>query len=207
LATPRWLDGRLVVGVVLVLFSVVAGARVFAAAGRYTQVYVARAALVPGEHLSATDLVIGQVRLPSVGAAYVAAGVPPVGYVVTRYVAPGELVPRGALSASPVMVTASRFVTLPVQPGHLPDGLSHGDLVDVYVTAKSTTATPPAPVLVLTAVPVDSADDGSGSLSGVTAMSVVLSVPTAKVSRAIAAVEAGTIDLVRVPTSVVATSQ
>jgi hypothetical protein len=191
----------------MVLFSVVAGARVFAAAGRYTEVYVARAALVPGEHLLATDLAIGQVRLPGVGAAYVAAGAPPVGYVVTRYVAAGELVPRAALSASPVTVTASRYVTVPVQPGHLPDGLSHGDLVDVYVTVKSASGTPPVPVLVLSAVLVDSADDGSGSLAGTAAMSVVLSVPTAKVTRAVTAVEAGTIDLVRVPTSVVATTQ
>jgi hypothetical protein len=38
-------------------------------------------------------------------------------------------------------------------------------------------------------------------------MSVVLSVPTAKVTRAVTAVEAGTIDLVRVPTSVVGTTQ
>ena len=133
-----------------------------------------------------------------------AAGVPPVGYVVTRYVAPGELIPRAALSASPATVTASRFVTLPVQPGHLPHDLSHGDLVDVYVTTKSTSGTPPAPVLVLSAVPVDSADDGSGSLSGATATSVVLSVPAARVNRAIAAVESGTIDVVRVPATVAA---
>jgi hypothetical protein len=204
LATPRWLDGRLVVGVLMVLFSVVAGARVFAAADRYTQVYVARHDLVPGEHLSATDLAVGQVRLPGVGPAYIAAGVPPVGYVVTRYVAPGELIPRAALSASPAAVTASRFVTLPVQSGHLPVDLGHGDLVDVYLTTKSTSGAPPSPVLVLSAVPVDSADDGSGSLSGTTAMSVVLSVPADKVNRAIAAVEGGTIDLVRVPAAAVA---
>lgn len=207
LATPRWLDGRLVAGVVMVLFSVVAGARVVTAAGRYTQVYVARAALVPGEHLGAADLSVAQVRLPSVGPAYVAAGSPPVGYVVTRYVAPGELIPRAALSAARATVTASRFVTVPVQAGHLPDGLSHGDLVDVYVTTKITSGTTPTPALVLSSVPVDSADDESGSLSGSTAMSVVLSVPADKVARAVAAVESGTIDLVRVPASVVAASQ
>lgn len=207
LATPRWLDGRLVLGVLMVLFSVVAGARVVAAADHYTQVYMSRAALIPGEHLTATDLSVTQVRLPGVGPAYVAVGVPPVGYVVTRYVAPGELIPRAALSAAPASVTASRFVTVPVQPGHLPDGLGHGDLVDMYLTTKNISGTPPAPVLVLSAVPVDSADGGSGSLSGSTAMSVVLAVPAAKVNRAIAAVESGTIDLVRVPATVVAASQ
>jgi hypothetical protein len=191
----------------MVLFAVVAGARVFAAAGRYSGVYVARGALVPGEHLSAGDLGVVEVRFAGTAAAYVAAGQPPVGYVVTRYVAAGELLPVAAVSASAPAVSASRFVTVPVQAGHLPDDLAHGDLVDVYVTTKGTGGTAGTPSLVIGGVPVDSYDDGSGSLSGSTSAAVVLAVPTAKVDRMVAAVETGIIDLVRVPVATVEGSQ
>jgi hypothetical protein len=53
---------------------------------------------------------------------------------------------------------------------------------------------------------VDAVDNG-GSLSGTTAVSVVLATPAAKVARVIGAVEGGTIDLVRVPDSVAAASR
>lgn len=201
LATPRWLDARLVVGVVLVLLAVVSGARVFASADRYTEVYVARQALVPGEHLGAGDLSVGQVRFGGEGGSYVAAsGAAPVGYLVTRYVGPGEFVPITALAASASDATTSRFVTLPVVPGHLPDDLAHGDLVDVYLTPKvGTEAKVPPPVQVLSSVAVDSYDDGSRSLAGGSIVSVVLAVPASRVTAVVHAVESGTIDLVRVP--------
>lgn len=204
LPTPRWLDGRLVLGVVMVLFAVVAGARVFTAAGRYSEVYVARGALVPGEHLSTADLGVAEVRFAGTAAAYVAAGRPPLGYVVTRYVAAGELLPVAAVSAATPAVSASRFVTVPVQAGHFPDDLAHGDLVDVYETTKGTSGTTATPSLVIGNVPVDSYDDGAGSLSGTSTAAVVLAVPTAKVDVAVAAVETGSIDLVRVPVTTVA---
>lgn len=184
----------------MVLLAVVAGARVFAAANHYTEVYVARSALVPGEHLAAADVRVGEVRLPGEAAHYVAAGAAPVGYLVTRYVAAGELVPLGAVSAAPPAVDASRFVTVPVPAGHLPGDLGHGDLVDVYVTAKdSGSDAPTTPSLVIGGVPVDAADGGTQSLSGSSAVPVVLVVPASKVSAVVAAVETGAIDLIRVP--------
>jgi hypothetical protein len=201
LATPRWLDTRLVIGVVLVLLAVVVGARVFATADRYTRVYVASHPLAPGEHLVAGDLTVGQVRFHGQGDAYIAVtGAPPVGYLVTRYVGAHELVPLDALSASATAAAASRFVTVPVQPGHLPDDLGHGDLVDVYLTAKPAGgAAVPAPTLVLPAAAVADSSGGARSFSGTSTISVVLSVPTERVGQVVHAVESGTIDLVRVP--------
>jgi hypothetical protein len=201
LVTPRWLDARLVLGVLLVLLAVVAGARIFASADRYTEVYVARHALVPGEHLASGDLSVGQVRFSGEGGSYVAAaGRPPVGYLVTRYVGSGEFVPLSALSASAAAPTASRFVTVPVVPGHLPSDLGHGGLVDVYLTPKvAAEAKVPPPVRVLSAVAVDSYDNGSTTLAGGGTVSVVLVVPADRVSDLVHAVESGTIDLVGVP--------
>jgi hypothetical protein len=208
LATPRWLDLRLVLGVLLVLLAVVSGARVFAGAGHYTGVYVARHALVPGEHLAAGDLSVGEVRFNDDGASYVAAsGRAPIGYVVTRYVDAGEFVPLAALSANSAQVTDSRYVTVPVSPGHLPDGLDHGDLVDVYVTPKVATGDKvPLPSRVLAAVAVDSDDGGSQSLSAGSTVAVVLDVPAADVATMVHAVESGTIDLVRVPAAAAPTA-
>jgi hypothetical protein len=202
LATPTWLDGRLVLGVVLVLLAVVAGARIFAGASRYTEVYVARNPLVPGEHLRADDLSVGQVRFSGEGGAYVAAGKPPVGYVVTRYVAAGEFVPVAAVSARPADALASRFVTVPVQPGHLPADLGQGDLVDVYLTAKQSSGAPtPTPSRVLSSIAVDSATGGSPALAGGSMVAVVLVVPAARVTDVVHAVESGTVDLVGVPSA------
>jgi hypothetical protein len=205
LATPSWLDLRLVTGVVMVLLSVVIGARIFASADRYTQVYVARSSLVPGEHVAADDLRVGQARFDGEGAEYVAAGAEPVGYVVTRYVGAGELVPIDSLAPHATAAAASRLVTVPVDAGHRPTDLAHGDLVDVYVTAKSGLGHAPAPpTRVLAGVPVDSADDGGDSLTGDGDSAVVLAVPTEDVDAMVAAVESGSIDLVRIPAADVA---
>jgi hypothetical protein len=205
LPTPSWLDARLLLGVVLVLLAVVAGARIFAAADHYTEVYVARTALVPGEHLNADDLSVGQVRFGSGGGSYIAAGHDPIGYLVTRYVGPGELVPLDALAAKPIAGSASRLVAVPVEPGHLPSDLGHGDLVDIYFTQKSGSGTNvPTPTEVVSSVPVDSYDDGSRSLSGATAASVVIAVPRDQVVDVVHAIESGTVDLVRVPASAAA---
>jgi hypothetical protein len=191
----------MVAGVVLVLLAVVAGARIFASADRYTDVYVAQRQLVPGEHLDAGDLAVGRARFSGDGGSYVAAvGPPPVGYLVTRYIGAGEFVPITALSARVAEIALSRFVTVPVIPGHLPADLAHGDLVDVYVTAKvgSGRAVAP-PVEVLAAVAVDSADAGASSLTAGSTTSVVLDVPVDHVSALVHAVESGSIDLVGVP--------
>lgn len=200
LATPRWLDTRLVLGVLLVLFAVVAGARVFASADRYSQVYVAKHDLVPGERLTSDDLSVGRVRLTDAGHLYIAAGSAPVGYVVARYVGAHELLPVGALSSGAPALADSRLVTVPVTAGHLPPSLDRGGLVDVYVTPKVGAGTaPPAPVLVLANAAVQSRSGGSRTFGGDSALAVVLAVPADRVADVVHAVESGSIDLVAVP--------
>jgi hypothetical protein len=200
LATPRWLDVRLALGVLLVALSVAAGARVFTAADNLTSVYVAAHDLVPGQHVGTGDLAVSHVRLRGQAGLYIAAGAsPPIGYVVTRFVGAHELVPVAALAGGAV-VGRSRMVTVPVQPGHLADELTRGDVVDVYLTAKATTGqVVPQPVLVLAGVPVESRSGGTRTFSASSAFSVVLAVPTDKVAAVVHAVESGTIDLVTVP--------
>ena len=198
ISVPRWLDARVAVGLLLVLVSVTAGARVVAEAGHLTPVYVAAHDLSPGQRLEAADLAVARVRLDD-GSRYLAASAAaPVGYLVTRAVGAHELLPAAALSSGAALAD-TRMVTVPVQPGHLPADLGHGDLVDVYVTPKTATGRAvPDPTLVLAKVAVDSREGGSRTFAGASALAVVLTVPQDQVVAMVHAVESGTIDLVRV---------
>jgi hypothetical protein len=204
LTSPRWFDVRFLIGVVIVVVPIVIGAHLVAAADRYATVYVARRALVPGQHLVADDLVVGRVRFDGEGTRYIAAGRPPVGYVVVRYVAAGELLPLAALSGAPNALAAERLVTVPVGAGHAPLDVTRGDVVDLYVTTKSPTADKPVrPRLVIGAAAVDSVND-AGALSSSGTLSLVIEVPAVAVFDVVRAIEGGTIDVVRVPGAAVA---
>lgn len=205
LRTPSWLDGRLVAGILLVLVSVVAGAGIVGSADHYVRVYVARHALVPGQHVAAGDLEVGRARLYGHGGSYVAADGPaPTGYVVLRYVGAHELLPVAALARGGDGLD-TRQVAVPVALGHLPSGLRHGDVVDVYLTTKTAQGVATPPSLVLAAAAVDAQDGGGRSFGGGgSTVTVVLSVPSARVADLVRAVQSGAIDLVRVPRDAVA---
>ena len=128
---PRWLDLRLVLGVLLVLGSVLLGARVVSAADATVPVWVAAADLAPGTELTADDLVAVDVRLDATADAYLSTGTRPEGRTLARAVRAGELVPRSALEAPARLVQ----VALPVQAGYVPPALDRGQVVDVYAVA------------------------------------------------------------------------
>ncbi|MEO6204316.1 MAG: SAF domain-containing protein, partial [Mycobacteriales bacterium] len=71
LAAPGWLDTRLVLGVLLVLASVVVGARVLSSADRSQTVWVLTRDLAPGAELTSDDLTVARVRLFTDGAEYI----------------------------------------------------------------------------------------------------------------------------------------
>jgi hypothetical protein len=201
LALPRWLDLRLVAGCTLVLVAVVLGARVIGAADRTTPVWAVSHDLAAGTRLGPGDLVSRDVRLGAAGSAYVAAGALPAGYVLTRAVHSGELLPRAALSPSGAAAAAARVVTVPVEQQHLPQGLRHGERVDIYVTPKPAPGQPPPrPERVLSGVPVDEVSGDRGRLVGPTStVAVAVRVPASEVADLIGALRTGSIDLVRVP--------
>jgi hypothetical protein len=228
LATPGWLDGRLVLGVLLVLVSVVVGARVLSAADRSTLVYAVNKDLAPGSVLQAGDLEQVRVRLFDNADRYIAVGSTPIsGYVVRRAVSAKELLPRLALSV-PQDEVDYRFVTVAVQGGHLPSALGRGQQVDVWVTPEldgrpgapaaaaeeqpqGGTAAAPATgqqlelrgaQLVLQGVTVEAVARDGGGFGGSTAVPVELQVRPDEVARLVSAMALGTIDLVRVPREV-----
>ncbi len=206
LKSPSWLDGRLVIGVVLVLLSVVVGAKIISSSQRYDVMWAASRDIAPGTTLIKADLVQVDVRFKDRGAVYIsAAGPSPVGRVTVSPLASGQLIPLVAVP--PTLPPAVRLVTIPVARLHMPRGNDlHGVQVDLYVTPKTVNGeTQAKPQLVLANVTiadtiVDSSlggDDGSG---------VVLSVPVAFVDAVVAAAQLGSVDLVRVPATATASA-
>lgn len=161
LARPRWLDIRLLVGLLLVLVSVVAGARIIAAADNTVPVLVAADDLAPGQPLTG-DLVDTRDVLMHEGLDRYFTGDVGAGHVVVRPVGRGELLPRSAVSPA-TEIEAVRYVTVPVQPAEAPAGLAAGHLVDVWIP----TADGDAPAeLLLSGVTVTATSAGTGSLGG-----------------------------------------
>lgn len=198
-ATPSWLDSRFLLGLLLVLVSVVVGSRVLAGADRSEQVYAVTRDLAAGSALTDGDLRVVRVRLLDGSAGYIsAAGPKPRGYTLGRSVGINELLPRQALrSGAPPDV---RLVTVPVTSHHYPAGLAHGDLVDLYVTAKPVADAPStAPTLALRRVPVDAVYGGSGRVATAGDAGVVLRVSAADVGRVLTAAQGGALDVVRIP--------
>jgi hypothetical protein len=214
LATPGWLDARLVLGVLLVLVSVVVGARVLSAADRSQLVWSTARDLAPGTELTADDVVATRVRLFGNAERYLSAEQPPpVGYLLERALGAEELLPREALSA-PGGTPDFRAVTLNVRAGNAPPDLRGGEQVDVYLTpqrpetaaaAPDPAAVPDRPVaaggsrLVLASVTVLQVPAADGFGAGSEQRAVVLRVPPDDVAAVLSATELGRIDLVRVP--------
>ncbi|MEX2291079.1 MAG: SAF domain-containing protein [Mycobacteriales bacterium] len=219
LSSPGWLDSRLVLGVLLVLVSVVVGARVLSSADRSTLVYAAARDLTAGSVLGEKDLTPVRVRLFENAAAYVgvADDRSPSGLVLRRAVGSGELLPLEALVV-PGEDVDYRLVTVPVDVGHAPPGLAANAQVDVWVTpdrrsrddAAAAGGGPAGPAtvrplelrgaqLVLQGVTVlEVRSDGAG-FSGSTAVPFVLQVRPSEVSALVSAMSLGRIDLVRLP--------
>ncbi|WP_040339045.1 SAF domain-containing protein, partial [Candidatus Blastococcus massiliensis] len=187
---PRWLDLRLLLGVLLVLGSVLLGARVVGAADATVPVWAAAGDLAAGTELDGDDLVAVDVRLDDAADAYLSTGTRPEGRTLGRAVRAGELIPGSALEEPAELVQ----VALPVQAGYVPPGLQRGELVDVYAVADpavgATTVTGGEVTLVVERAPVQAL---SGRTDGVlstptTTVQVVVSVAADEAADVLAAI-------------------
>ncbi len=199
LTRARWLDARLLIGLLLVLLSVVIGAKVVADADQRVQVWSVTHDLGADTPLSGDDLQAASVNLDDATGRYLAASEDLDGLVLTRPVGRGELLPVTAVGrADP---TARRRIVIEVDRFGVA-GLDKGQVVDVYAVPETPSGEPPArPELVLDGVTVGedvksggSAFGGSGSKAGVS-----LLVDSADVPDLIDAVAHGDVYLVQVP--------
>jgi hypothetical protein len=121
-------DPRLAIGLLLVAASVAGVVTIVSAADTSVQVYTARDPLAPGDRITVDDLEERSVRLDVAGVLYLEPGdVPATGFVVTRSVAEGELVPASAVGSvdglrlTSVVLTMSSQLAASVQPGSVVD--------------------------------------------------------------------------------------
>jgi len=106
--------------------------------------------LAAGSVLRASDLTPVLAQLPDPGV-YVGSGEAVAGRVLVRPVATGELLTRVHLTT---LDPDRRYVAVPVELAHAPDGLTRGDLVDVWMTPDPLRAPLIAPPLAADGVPV-----------------------------------------------------
>lgn len=196
---PRWRDARLLVGLLLILASVAVGARLYATADRTTAVWAATRDLDAGAVLARDDLARRYVRLLDVTSKYLAAETAPVGYMLTRAVGDGELLPSAAVR-KPSEAAERRLVTVTVSRERLPAELAAGSRVDVYVTPAERSGDPQPAELVIAAASVATVgDSGRGLGSAGADVGVELAVPPDQVAELIDASRHGKVDLVKLP--------
>jgi hypothetical protein len=187
---PQWLDLRLVLGLLLVLGSVLLGARVVSAADATVPVWAAADDLAAGTVLTADDLVAVDVRLDDAAHAYLSTTTKPEGRTLSRAVSTGELLPRSTLVEPEELVQ----LALPVQAGYVPPSLQRGQLVDVYAVADpaagATAVADGSVTPVVTSAPVQAISGrGSGVLSTpTTTVQVVVSVAADDASDVLSAI-------------------
>lgn len=176
--TPSWLDLRLVAGVVLVLASVLVGAKVVSGARHTYRMVSVTGDLAVGSTLRSSDLALVEVRLPGRGdGIYLSDSSRAVGKQLNRALAKGELLPITALGDPPTSTTLS----VPFEAGNAP-ALRAGQRIEVWVSTK----TCPSVVLLadVTVQQVQASDRQVGSRSG---QDVVLGVSAALADRVVTA--------------------
>lgn len=166
---PRWLDVRIIGGVLLVVAAVVIGARVIGASSHTTPVWAASRNLAAGTVLTAADLTAVDVNLSGNATHYLAADQAATGVVgasLGAAVGAGELVPLSAVQPTP----AGKVFVIGVTPDRMPPGVTHGSVIDLYLTSGGTTTSSEAvTTLVSSSLVVQSVlAPASGGLSGAT---------------------------------------
>ena len=133
---PGWRDPRLWVGVVIVAVSVVAGARLVAAADDSVAVWAVAGDMGAGDAVEAHDLVAQRVRFADDAALarYFSADTALPGDLrLARGIGAGELLPRAAVGTAADADTLELPVS--VDAALVPPSVGPGSVVDVYLTA------------------------------------------------------------------------
>ena len=192
-------DARTIVGLLMVVGSVLGVGWLVAGADDTVGVWAVRGDLAAGSTVGADDVEIARVQLGEADRRYLSDDVDPVGQVMVRDVASGELLPTSALLAADAV--ERRLVTVPVERYHVAADLRRGERVDVYVVERSATGQPVGdPRLVLSSVTVEAVDDGGSRFGGSSLETgIVLAVAPDDVTALVGASASGALTLVRVP--------
>lgn len=185
--TSSWrIDIRFVIGVLLVIASVVGVWFVVSSARATTAVLVASEPLVPGQRLTDVKTTTAEVALGAVSDQYLLAADVPSDAVVTRQVAAGELIPRGAVGDA----TSKQSTTIVIEVATaVPSTVTVGAVVEVWASAKATDEQQPQPRILIADAVVANVSQSDSMVSQ--SIQLELVVPRASVSAALASVAAG----------------
>ena len=186
----RLRDPMLLLGIVLVVLAMAAGALLLGSRSSGVSVLRATHELPAGIALSPEDFEISVVDLPG-GSTYLDA-LPDGTLVLGQSLRTGEFVAAADFIVGPAADV--RLVTVPVDTLHAPIALSAGARVDVWATTAAEGA---VPILVMRdALVAATSADAENSLGQ---LGVVLEVPTADAGAVVAATRVGSVDLVALP--------
>ncbi len=132
LVPPRWLDARLIGGVVLVLVAVLLGSVVVSSADRRQPVWSLSRDVAAGTVLTGADLRPVRVQLGAAASRYLDADVAVAGRTVHRSLRAGELLAAAELTDPEPGVT----VTVPMQPENAPE-ISRGERITLWLSTKT----------------------------------------------------------------------
>jgi uncharacterized protein YcfJ len=180
LARPRWLDPRLIGGIVLVLVSVLLGSVLVSSADHRHPVWSLARDVAAGTVLTGADLRPVRVQLGSAASRYLAADVAVAGRTVHHALRAGELLAVAEVTDPEPGVT----VTIPMQPENAPQ-ISRGERITLWLSTKTCRG-----VVLLSGVPVQDASKAGGSAFGSSAGSLlVVRVSAADARRLVSALD------------------
>lgn len=134
---PRWLDPKLFLGILLVLGSMAAGARIIANADQTAEIWVAKEDIPENSIVTSEMLGVTRVRFTETADSekYLSpqSKLTPETRAV-RTIAKGEFVPAKALTDKPDPRLTD--IAIPVEGNALTTGLGRGDKVDVWVVPE-----------------------------------------------------------------------
>lgn len=179
-------DPRLLIGLALVVGSVAGVVAIVSTADETVQVYSARAPLSPGDRIDTADLGTSSVRLAGVGGLYLLPGdIPDDGFVVTRPVNEGELIPASAVGS----VSGLRLTSLVLDvKGALAASIEPGSTVDVWSSREVSNGQFGPPAVIVSAATVVRLVQSDSIMVGGESVAVEVLVPRARVARVLEAV-------------------
>lgn len=193
-----WRDSRVIVGVIVVVVCMVAGARIVTWGEERVSVWQVTRDLSVGASLSPAE--VSAVEIPAdLTQEFLPTAQMPEGRL-TRNVRAGELLTFSSLATDDEPDV--RWVTVPVAPLHAPADLAPGDRVDMWSTPRADLGVPTDPELVLANVLIAQIFSEARGFEG--DFAVVVEVLPDQAADVLRASRGGGVDLVRVPLRVAA---
>jgi len=184
-----WFDPRFAIGMLLVAVSVGGVVAIVSATDSTVQVMAARSAISPGDQLDTEDLVAVAVKMPATVHLYLPpAEMPADGFVATRSIDAGELVPLSAVGSTSGLQLASIVLSL---TNPLPHSVEPGTRLDVWSSREGETGEYAAPTVIVASAIVVRLVESEGLMSSGPGVSVEVLVPRFAVARVLEGIANG----------------